>query len=476
MQVAIRLPISNLRAHTMNETSSNQAESLQDIIARVEKFVLADEPHARVSAPQTAPTVNGIPEPRPPLQTDETKPEAVNPHKRDPIKPQYHGKDRIIRPELNVEKYASVLFSSPHAKNLHKEKTRTWKVERANGQHTKAGITVHPFKEKRPTTSTHKVLLMLEMLQEDKGTDEDGRTVISLQEGLNSLRWKKGGKQSNRLVEELYRARGALHILQNSFEDEEGNAIDYIDTFTYLDDLKIFRKNYRTKEQYFEPLVAFRFHELIRNRLAHNKTKPTNFDVLISGIKGENAHVVYTKLDPILANKGYNEPFQIRAKKLFFEDLLLEGEKYNRIGGRKQQLERITDELDEKPLSTGILRCRTTKTRDGTDYKLIAWKTESSELVSVRHASPANTPEDILHIVSELNRLLKTHDPSRFKLFAHKYPLHPTLYQAMREYKADAPPNHNPMKYFQAILHRIVHEHGRDWIRPCAADCPQRQT
>jgi hypothetical protein len=317
---------------------------------------------------------------------------------------------------------------------------------------------------------------MLEKLQEDKGTDDKGRTVISLREALDSLKWNQGGVSSNRLVDELYRARFAPHILQNSFEDEEGDPIDYIDTFTYLDDLKILRKNARTKEQYFDPLVSYRFHELIRNRLAHNKTKPTNYDVLISGIKGENAHIVYTKLDPILANKGYNEPFQIRAQKLFFEDLLLEGEKYNRIGGRKQQLERITDELDEKPLSTGILRCRTTKTRDGTDYKLIAWKIEFGELESVRHTSPANNPHDTTLIVGELNRLLKTHDPSRFKLFAHKYPLHPTLYQAMREYKADAPPNHHPLKYFQTILHRIVHQHGHDWIRPCEADCPQRQT
>jgi hypothetical protein len=460
----------------MNETNGHITESLQTILARVEKHVLGDERQTALPLlPDTQPasTAHDTRVPR----SSSQKAETVNPHKRNPIKPQYRGTDRIIRPELNVEKYASVLFSSPHAKNLHKEKTRTWKVERANGQNTKAGITVHPFKEKRPTTSTHKVLLTLEKLQEDKGTDENGRTVISLREGLTAIGWdKQSGRNSNRLVDELYRARFAAHILQNSFEDEAGNPIDYIDTFTYLDDLKILRRDHRTKEQYFEPLVAFRFHELIRNRLAHNKTKPTNYDVLISGIKGENAHLVYTKLDPILANKGYNEPFQIRARRLFFEDLLLEGEKYNRIGGRKQQLERITDELDEKPLSTGILRCRTTKTRDGTDYKLIAWKIEFSELENARHTSPANAPEDTAHIIVELNRLLKTHDPSRFKLFAHKYPLHPTLYQAMREYKADAPSKHDPLKYFQAILHRIVHQHGHDWIRPCLADCPQRET
>ena len=161
----------------MNETNGHIAESLQTIFARVEKHVLGDERDTALPLlPDTQPA--------------ETKPETINPHKRDPIKPQYRGTDRIIRPELNVEKHASVLFSSPHAKNLHKEKTRTWKVERANGQHTKAAITVHPFKEKRPTTSTHKVLLTLEKLQEDKGTDENGRTVISLREGLRRFSGK----------------------------------------------------------------------------------------------------------------------------------------------------------------------------------------------------------------------------------------------------------------------------------------------
>ena len=384
--------------------------------------------------------------------------------------------EEIIRPELNIEKHADFIFAPSHSRNLHKPRSRTWLETRPDGTKVRASILIEPFRGKTPTTKTRKVYLALQKLTEEKGWNDEEKTLFSTNEIANIIGWQWAGKKTMKEThDELLRARWSPIFWEHSFVNEKGERITIKDSFSLLDHLKVFEKHERTKNQLFLSLSSFRFHEEIRKNLKANHTKPTNLTAL--EIQGEIASVLYARLDIIMADKTHYE----RNTTALFQDLFLEGEEYRYPRGRKRTLEKAIKELEGKPISTGVLHLALSKTTDGKDWKLVVTKapfTKTHPRVHIpERVGEANPPEAIPYLVADLAALIGSLEKNRrfYELIFKTY--HTDLvYQAMAEWKADGGREaRNPCGYFVAILHRLAHERGKLWLfRQCPEYCKHR--
>jgi hypothetical protein len=113
----------------------------------------------------------------------------------------------------------------------------------------------------------------------------------------------------------------------------------------------------------------FRFHELIAANLERRYTKPIFFDVAMS-LRGEIALGFYSFLDVVMADKT---AWERRATELLRDDLHVRG-KYRWPAERRRLILRAIDELQGKPISTGILKLALVKTKDDQDYKIVVKK------------------------------------------------------------------------------------------------------
>lgn len=386
---------------------------------------------------------------------------------------------QIIRPELNIEKHADFIFAPSHSKNLNKARKRTWVEALPDGKQVEASLTVLPYSGsgKIPTTKTRKVYLALQKLWEEKGWNEDERTMFSASELTETIGEAWHGKTSLRRIEnELDQLRFTPFKWIHSFVDEKGDRRTIKQPFSVLDDYRLFTKESRNPNQLFLALSTFRFHEEIRKNLKANRTKPTNLIAL--EIRGEIASVLYAHLDIILADKTHYE----RTTEGLFGDLRLEGEiEYRYPSGRKRKLEKAIEELENKLVSTGILHLSLKKTKDGKDWKLVAKKLplekQKQKVLTGKIVSPANPLEDIPHLVQEmattLGGLPKYHRLYERLLKTYPYEM---IYQALSEWRADGGRGaEHPIAYFQSILHRLAHFRGKLWIKPCSPDCKYRE-
>ena len=383
----------------------------------------------------------------------------------------------IIRPELNVEKHADFIFAPSHSKNLRQPRKKMWVTTLPNGTRASSYLLLEPiYGGKTPSTKTRKVYLTLVKLWEERRRQDD-TVVFSAREIANTIGIKWAGK---RIAKEIYHEIQTLRVCaftwKYSFFDSHGNKVELLDHINILDKFAYVAMEDRTKpSEKFQALNAVRFSEAILTNLKANRTKPTYFETILS-IKGEIASVIYTRLDIILADKPQYE----RTSKGLFEDLHLEGEKmYRYPSGRKQVLEKVLKELNGKSISTGVLNLSLAKTVDGTDWKLVARKIallpgqqDTKPRKVKKRVSASNSLEMIPFLGQEIGNAIGEYDTKRrlYESFAFHYPAD-FIYQALSEYKADVRTPKHPVRVFVAILHRIVHSRGKEWIHECPKNC-----
>jgi hypothetical protein len=382
----------------------------------------------------------------------------------------------IVRPEINIEKHADFIFAPSHSKTLGRPRKKMWTIELKNGEKAAAYLLIQPiYGGKTFTTKTRKVYLALTQLWEQRRRDDD-TILFSAREIANMLGIKWAGK---RVAKEIYREiealRSCLFTWQYSFIDPHGEKINLLDHINILDKFSYVTRELRKQNaQKFQALHLIRFSEPIRANLKSNKTKPTYFDIVLS-IKGEIASVLYARLDIILSSNEFYE----RTSKGLFDDLHLESEKgYQYASQRKQKLEKAIKELAGKEISTGMLSLKLEKTVDGTDWKLVARRVVPLPSPKKSHSlSPANPTEMIPLLVEDIGAVIGNVQQKRrlYEMFAVHYPAS-LIHRALSEYKADVKDPKNGGRVFTSILHRLVHESGKDWIRPCGDDCKHQKS
>lgn len=385
----------------------------------------------------------------------------------------------IVRPELNIEKHADFIFAPSHSKNLRQPRKKMWVTELENGNKASSYLLIEPiFSGKTPSTKTRKVYLTLVKLWEERRRTDD-TVVFSVREIAETLSLKWAGKRTAReIYQEIHTLRVCAFTWKYSFFDAKGNKIELLDHINIIDKFTYVSMEDRTKQsEKFQALNAIRFGDSILTNLKTNKTKPTYFETALS-IKGEIAAVLYARLDIILADKIQYE----RTTKGLFQDLHLEGEKlYRYPSGRKHALEKAMKELNGKPISTGILSLSAEKTVDGADWKLVARKSALLQSqrthrlpTGTKRASP-NPPEMISFLGQEIGNTIGEYETKRrlYEAFGRFYPAN-VIYQALSEYKADVLAPKHPVRVFVAIMHRLAHQTGKDWIHPCPKGCKYR--
>jgi hypothetical protein len=381
---------------------------------------------------------------------------------------------KTVRPELNIEKHADFIFAPSHSKSVGKPRSKTL----PDGTKVKASILVEPFRGKTPTTKTRKVYLALQRLWEEKGWNEEEKTVFSSNEIAEIVGWKWAGKRTMKeTYDELLQARWTPIFWEHSFVNENGERVTIKDSFSLLDHLKIIEKRERTSNQIFLSLSSFRFNEEIRKNLKANRTKPTNLVAL--ELQGEIASVLYARLDIMLADKPQYE----RATAGLFKDLYLEGNDYHKPSVRKRMIEKAIKELEAKPISTGILHLRLERTADGKDWKLVATKSaflskkDKPNFAFAQRVAPPNPPEAIPFLAEDIGLTIGQQETNHplYILLCKTYS-QDILYQALSEWKADGGREaRNPRGYFMAILHRIAHRYGKLWMnKNCPENCKYR--
>lgn len=387
--------------------------------------------------------------------------------------------EEIIRPELNIEKHADFIFIPAHSKKVRQPRRREGWVTLTDGSKQKSYLEIAPVVGgKTPTTTTRKIYLALQRLYEEKQQDEklqpDGSMVLSSKEIANAamLSWA-GSKTIRAIHEEISTLRKCIFEWVNTFVAPNGEKYEVLDHANIVDKYKyVSKKERHSAQQQFNAAHQVRFSEHIRNNLEANKTKPVNYTTVMS-IQGELALVLYTRLDIILADKDQYS----RKSKGLFEDINIAGEReYKYPFGRKRKLEKAIKELDGKCISTGILKLKLERTADGADWKLIARKISVLPAPNKTKQVPfANLPVMVPILAQDIGDVVGSYNQNQrlYETLAIHYPAD-WIYQAISEYKADAHEVKSPARFFLSIIHRIAHQRGREWIKPCDEDCKHR--
>jgi hypothetical protein len=211
------------------------------------------------------------------------------------------------------------------------------------------------------------------------------------------------------------------------------------------------------------------FHEHIVQNLIAGITKPINFHTILS-IKNEGATALYTHLDIVLSSKNLWE----RTAQNLINDLHLTGERYQSKRTRKAKVEEWVKELDGKLLSHGKLSLTIEQTADGSDWKLVARRIpkKTTNRLPRKPVNPPELRQELLELIDGVIGGMDTHK-RLYELFVASYDAS-IIRQAVSEYKVDVINPREPRRVFTAILHRLIHVRGKDWIKPCTKNCKFR--
>ena len=322
---------------------------------------------------------------------------------------------------------------------------------------------------KSPTHQTYKILLALFDLWHEQRS-ADGALTCSLRDVCSRLHIKMTGKAAQAIVKELDVIRGAYLSWKFSFINDRGEG-QSLRPMNILEDFQY--DEWTPKAEKFKSRVYIKFNKNIQRNLEANKTKPINLSVL-RAIKGEIASVLYTRLDIILSTRDRYE----RSTKGVFSDLQLDSKKYRYPSRRKAKLIPIVNELDGKRLSTGhVLSLSLEKTVDHKDWKLVCTRGSMQiDRKTARSIPPANEPGLAEYLAEEIGAVvgdLETHR-QLYTTLARFYSQN-LIYRAIGEYKEAATAAvRYPRRFFTTIVHRLAHEQGKEWIKPCGIDCKHR--
>ncbi len=400
-----------------------------------------------------------------------------------PVQAELFEPEEITRPELNVAKFASLIFVSPYSKNTKGIKTYQWD-KRIGEQTIKASLTISPIEgRRRPTTTTFAVLLALVQIWEYQGQPADGRIVFSGRQVAAINNWRWGGETAKRIEREIAVLSGTEIKFTRAFEDKAKEA--RTETLKILGDSEGYlRKESRLNKEYFTAEHVVYFGDKFLQNLLAGVTKPVNHAAYIS-IKNDSAANLYAKLDVYLANKA-GRPWKRRALPLITVDLELAGKRYEQKKHRLAKLKELKKALDNKELAHGKLRVRIEDTADKQDYNLVAWK----EPRIVKDRSPkklANPREDWGMIIDAVCQKLGVSLGSGpgylhqryLEVLVMWYPKE-LLLDAAAIAKADYQGRIRThiTKVFTDEVHRHVHMRGLEWVRKesCGPDCKWKKS
>jgi len=299
---------------------------------------------------------------------------------------------KLIRPELNLMKWLA-LFDTSKFKG---ESREVWREIVVGREKTRAGVVIGKQlgKEKIIEVGVLKVrdfktLMGLTKLWFDAGRPID-QPVISefseLSQALNAERGKQDYKEHERSLRRLASIPVNWYY---SFYQADTQTLDTIEDyhFHFLSELKFHRRSKRGKVE--ARTFTWKFHERILRNLIHLYTKPFYLDEVMR-FSHEISVLCYGYFDLIMAGRT---EFEITTKRLF-EELQIEGVRYQKPSKRKQVLRPVVEELKGSRLSTGYLTTiRWQKTSKGKDWKLILHKRPFPKVISKK------TPEEIQALV-----------------------------------------------------------------------------
>lgn len=290
-----------------------------------------------------------------------------------------HPDPDFLPVELNIAKFSSFIFTPSHARNDAPARVKTWVID-IKGKKALAKILVEPVDRQILNTFDYRTYLTLQKLWWERPRDpEEGWTAIRLRELARIMKLGWGKKQLLLLKRSLRSLRKVPITWQYSFFDKDaGRHHRFEEPINLLSKLRIYEsRNLRSRSNGYEGVSYFRFNEQIEKNLLRQHTKPVLVDVVME-IRGEIALTLYAFLDVVMADKF---TWQRRAARLLEEDLFVRG-KYVWPSERLRLIRRAVEELEGKPISTGILRLAMVKTKDDRDYKLIVKKRPTRALPS----------------------------------------------------------------------------------------------
>jgi hypothetical protein len=383
----------------------------------------------------------------------------------------------IVRPDVNIGKWAGWIFSSPWSKGLRDAKEHTWETE-VDGSKVNASIKVRPIHgRKRPTTTTFRTFLALIQLWEFLGRPVDGKITFSSRQLAKVLKLKAfSASTATRIQEQLDILANTSITWAFSF-NKAGKYEKRVSDMHMIEGVDYYEHGDFLNHEKFTKQQTVRLNpELVENML-NGKTKPINYEAYIS-ITNDSSASLYTLLDIYLSR---SLKWERRAKPLLFEDLEFGGKRYENRNIRLAKLKELKADLDGKTITTGTLVISIEKTSDGEDYKLVARKTPNPEKATHYLPRNANPKEDIPYIVDDLFEgiswvgSIPEKERKNLTRLAQVYSRE-MLFQVLAILKADyqGSVKTTPIKAFMHLCHVTAHQKGVNWIKPCGKSCPER--
>jgi hypothetical protein len=278
--------------------------------------------------------------------------------------------ERIIRPELNIERWS--IWQPSSARTAPRPRIIVREVALENGNKVTSKVKVHYTDEGALTTFDQRVYYALIQIWEEEGRSI-GSTNFSLRRLARLLRMSWGPSTNKALHSSLTRLRITPFTWENAFFDKEkGETLRTTpDAFHILSELhieQVEKGKAITREQ-----ARFRFGERILKNLYANYTRPVCLDAVLS-INSEIGQLLYTHVDLKIYGEGRTK-YVRNTKDLFSTDLALEGKTYRYPSKRKEKIEPALKELCGLRVSDGVISSAALEpTKDGKDYKIIIIK------------------------------------------------------------------------------------------------------
>jgi len=383
--------------------------------------------------------------------------------------------NEITRPELNIAKFASMIFTSPYGRGKYEVREYNWKST-VNEQEVDSRLVVRPGKDlKTPTTTSYQVFLALVQLWEQQGRVETGEVIFSARQLAKLMNWKWEGKAGKRIQEQIEILFSTSLNWEWSFALDKKNNRDRLVVGMHIleEGSHYVPQRTRLKGEKFDAIHKVKIgHTLIKN-MNQGVVKPVNYFAFLS-IKNDTAKILYTLLDVIMSGKPHQ--WQRRAYGLIRQDLGLHGERYEQKKHRHALLKQMVAEISGKSVGYGFLELHIEPTVDKNDYKLVV---TVKRVPKARIAPPrklANPKELVPIIRDELIEGLKripsprseAPNPDFIESLAKWYPeamLRDVLSIVKSDYRGKI--KASAVRTYIMELHIECHRRGLDWVKPC---------
>jgi len=342
--------------------------------------------------------------------------------------------DDIARPDYNIGKYATLLFASPHLKNLDDKRTFQLPAIVDGDNEISASISIHPLKDQIvPTTTTFKVFMAVIQLWKMQGANPSGTVYFSDRQLAEVAGWSFSGVTAKRIADHISIMQGTTIDWMLAYK-KKGKENTSVQKMSLINDALHVGRASTLQRDRFSANHTVTLHQMLVQNMLNNVVRPINFSALRQ-IKSDASTRLYLMLDMYLAKKTV---WERRAEGLLKADLGYEGKRYDNRGERKRTLERLIKDLDGKELTNGKLALKLAETADKTDWKLVARKVKRLErkrpiVKAVRGGEDAEyLADDLLELFGGVGA------PKRgFLIFLCKHYPEPVLRDALSRAKGD---------------------------------------